>query len=156
MITLFPGRACDISFRTTTPEGVAVLTDKNSAGAEADSKILLRTGRKSYYLTVSIIPNHDLRFRDTITTYGPVNSQSGRYQKISDNRYRLHKALGTSKAKWSLPATVLSVASAAGASIKAAQHSGCSGLGCVSGVAWFLIALSGASAIFAWGKDNLS
>jgi len=160
-ITLFPGRACRISFRADVADGEAVVTEKNTIEAEVNSKILVQVGSKSYYLLVAKRTEiTDLANRDNVILHGTIQSETGRYRRISETRYRLSKALGSRKARASLVALFFSVALAAWASINAAQHSAssaqaCSGLRCVSTGTWILIGLSAGAAIFGWFKDNV-
>lgn len=160
-ITLFPGRDCSISFRADVADGEATVTEKNTINAEVNSKILVQVGSKSYYLLVAKTTKiTDLANRDNVILHGTSQSETGRYRRVSERRYRLSKALGSRKARASLFALCLSVALAAGASINAAQHGAssaqaCSGLQCVSTPTWILMGLSAVAAIFGWFKDNV-
>jgi hypothetical protein len=160
-ITLFPGRPCSISFRPTVAEGNAVLTGKNTIEAEAGSKIAVQVGGKTLYLTVVETMNiNDLANRDNVILHGPPQSTIGRFRRISENRYRLYRAMGTKKARISLVAILLSIGIAAATSINAAQHGAssaqaCSGLKCVTTPTWILMSFSAAAALFGWAKDNV-
>jgi hypothetical protein len=158
---IFPGRACEVTFRPTILDGTAILTNKNTANAVEGSKIRITTGGKHYYLSVSIVPSQSDAARDNIQVKGPNGTSAGQFEVISGFQYKLYKALEVQKARYSLIATTLSVLSAAGAAINSAQHSSsvvvpCTGLRCVTPVSWVLIGISAASAIFSWWKDNIA
>lgn len=160
-ITLFPGRPCSISFRPTVAAGEAILTEKNTINAEAGSKIIVQTGGKTHFLTVAATTQiNDLANRDNVILHGASQSATGRFRPVSEARYRLHKAMGTSKARFSLAAILLSIGIGAGTSINAAQHSAssaqaCTGLGCVTTPTWILMGCSAAAALVAWIRDNI-
>ena len=158
---LFPGRACEVTFRPTVPDGTAILTDKNTADAVEGSKVRIIAGGKTYHLSVSVVPSQNNAARDNIQVKGPNATLAGQFEVISDLRYKLYKALEIPKARYSLIATSLSILSAAGAAINSAQHASsvvtpCTGLHCVTPVSWLLIGISAASAIFSWWKDNVA
>lgn len=161
LINLFPGRECRISFRPDVADGDAILTGDNTINAQKDSKILIQVGSKNYYLNVAKTTKiTELANRDNVILHGAVQSETGRFRRISETRYRLHKAMGSTKARTSFVALLLSVLLAAGASVNAAQHGAsaaqaCSGLRCVSNFTWILMGLSAVSAIFGWFKDNV-
>jgi len=160
-ITLFPGRGCSIAFRSTVAQGEAVLTEKNTINAEVGSKIVVQVGNKAYYLTVASLTNiNNLANRDNIILHGATQTATGRFRRISETRYRLYKAMGTSKARISLVAILLSVGIGAATSINASQHGAssaqpCTGFGCVTTPTWILMSFSAAAALFGWAKDNV-
>lgn len=160
-ITLFPGRACRISFRPDVADGEVVLTDKNTINAEPGSKIVVRIGSKKYFLTVAKTTTiHDLINRDNIILHGTTQSETGRFAHVSETRYRLYKAMGTRKARISLFAILLSVGLGAATSINASQHGAssaqaCTGFKCVTTPTWILMAFAAGSGLFGWAKDNV-
>lgn len=161
LTTLFPGRACSISFRPTVAEGEAILTDQNTINAETGSKILVQIGSKVYFLTVAGTTKiNDLINRDNVIVHGTIQTATGRFRRVSETRYRLYKAMGTKKARISLVAILLSIGIAAATSVNAAQHGAssaqaCTGLRCVTTPTWILMGFSAAAALFGWAKDNV-
>lgn len=161
LTTLFPGRACRISFRADVPEGEAVLTEKNTINAEPGSKIVVRIGSRKYLLTVARTTTiNDLNNRDNVILHGAMQSATGRFAPVSETRYRLYKAMGTRKARISLFAILLSVGLGTATSINASQHGpsssqACTGLKCVTTPTWILMGFAAASGLFGWAKDNV-
>lgn len=160
-ITLFPGRSCRVSFRPTVAVGEAILTDQNTINAEPDSKIIVQIGGKSHYVVVVATTQiNNLANRDNVILHGAMQNATGRFRRISEARYRLNKAFGTRKAQVSFLAIIISIGAGAFGSINAAQHAAssaqaCTGLKCVTTPTWFLMALSAASALVAWTRDNI-
>jgi hypothetical protein len=161
LTSIFPGRPCSVSFRPTVAEGEAVLTEKNTINAEVGSKITVQIGSKTHYLTVVATTQIvNLANRDNVILHGTVQAVTGRFRRISENRYRFYRALGTRKARLSLAAILLSIGLAAATSINAAQHGAssaqaCTGLKCVTTPTWILMGFSAAAALFGWAKDNV-
>ena len=160
-ITLFPGRSCRVSFRPTVAVGEAILTDQNTINAEPGSKIIVQIGGKSHHVAVVATTKiHDLANRDNVILHGAMQNATGRFRRISETRYRLNKAMGTPKARFSLAAILISIVLGAGTSINASQHGAssaqaCTGLRCVTTPTWFLMAGSAAAALVAWTRDNI-
>lgn len=158
---IFPGRACEVSFRPSVAEGEVILTAKNSVPAVAGAHLRVTVEGKRYYLTATIVAAGSPDAYDNIQIRGPVATKDGRMELVSERRFKLHKALHTPKSRASLFATILSVLSAAGAAVNSAQHAStvviaCTGLRCVSPISWLLVILSAISAGVAWWKDNLT
>jgi hypothetical protein len=149
------GQECYVSVRSEVPAGSARLTKKNSLRLEEGAKIRILVSRKTLYLTViKRVECSEDKDKDNITIGDAIGGDArGFYKKVSGRTFALHKAWGTRKARWSGGATIVSITSAAGASIYASMKD-CQGLGCVSRWTWVLIGLSALASAFSWIKDN--
>lgn len=154
------GQACDVSVRPNeVPVGFARLTNRNSLRLEENAKIRVKVGGNTLFLRV-MKPSSctDDRDRDNITIGQPIGGErKGFYKPISSTTFSLHKAWGTKKAKWSVGAVFVSIASATAASISAATkdcHYGVRCVGEIRVVTWALVALAALASIIAWCKDN--
>jgi hypothetical protein len=154
-----PGNECIVTGRTSSPAGIAILTDENSLGLHKGDKVRITVTGEKHILEVGALTEcTNAANKDHITIHSDTNTQgrSGQYQKIRDTAWFQKKVWGSKKARWSIIGTLLSIASAAGASINASMKTGCSNLHCVTPVTWTLIAISAIAALYAWAKDNLS
>jgi hypothetical protein len=150
---------CTVYGRKDVKSGTAILTEKNSVGAQSGSKIILIVGDKEFHLAVwtLVVGDEDSKDHITVSTEdGLSGAVSGVYRLIPDSDYNRAKVVGTKKARAGLVYLVLSILSAAGASIAASQKDGCSGLGCVKGYTWLLMVVSACLAATSWYKDNLA
>ncbi|HEY2119867.1 MAG TPA: hypothetical protein VGH37_11830 [Candidatus Acidoferrum sp.] len=78
------------------------------------------------------------------------------YWKGSGGKYIARQMFGTSKAKWSLGTTALTIFGACGAAVNSAQSATCSGIHCVTPFSQFLLAVAAIAALVGWGKENFS
>jgi hypothetical protein len=150
------GQECYVSVRPSeVPPGSARLTEKNSLRLEEGAKIRIIVSGKTLYLTViKRVECSEDKDKDNITIGDAIGGDAGGlYKKVSARTFAWHKAWGTKKARWSAGATIVSIISAASASIYASMK-GCQGLGCVSRWTWVLIGLSALASTFSWIKDN--
>jgi len=151
------GQDCNVSSRPDqVPVGSARLTEKNSRGLEEGAKIRILVNGKPLYLTVIKLGACTLdRDKDNITIGDAIGGDTkGFYKKVSARTFAWHKAWGTRKARWSGRATIVSMISAAGASVYASMKDCHGGLACVKPVTWVLIGLSALASAFSWIKDN--
>jgi hypothetical protein len=169
MATLFTGDECWVRFTTGIDKATAQLQSTNKAGLKAGEK-------------VGILMNDRVRlFRVEIKDYKPddgeqlttqqiedlpktivLSDQIGRvefvsmYWKGSGWKFIARQMFGTSKAKWSLVTTALTIIGACGAAVNSAQSATCSGIHCVTPLSGILLAVAAIAALVGWGKENFS
>jgi hypothetical protein len=151
------GQECYVSSRPDqVPVGSARLTEKNSLRLQEGAKIRIVVSSKPVYLTVIKLAACALdKDKDNITIGDAMGGDTGGfYKKVSARTFAWHKAWGTRKARWSGKATIVSMISAAGASVYASMKDCHGGLGCVKPVTWVLIGLSALASALSWIKDN--
>jgi len=76
--------------------------------------------------------------------------------KGSSAKCLARQIFGTSKAKWSLGTTTLTIIGAFGAAVNSAQTATCSGIHCVTPFSRMLLGVSALAALVGWMKENLS
>jgi hypothetical protein len=154
------GQGCNVqSDPSQVAPGKAILTDKNTLNVHGGDKIRVKTASKTFFVVIErLAPIQDLRNRDNILLSSPLGSDTkGFYKRVSSGAFLLHKISGTNKVRWSIAATVISILSAAAASMAAASKDCHEGWGCIakiSPLSWSLIGIAALSSIVAWCKDN--
>jgi hypothetical protein len=162
--TLFTGDECWVRFTTGIAAETAKLQPNNKAGLKDGQKIgILFNGRirifkveiGSYQSEVESERLAGARIVLLSNQVGNADFESV-YWKGSGAKFFARRILGTSKAKWSLTTTTLTIIGACGAAVNSAQTATCSGLHCVTPLSRILLGVAALAAIVGWMKENLS
>jgi hypothetical protein len=169
MSTLMTGDQCWVRFAAGIDKAAAQLQSTNKAGLKAGEKIgilmndrvrLFKIEIKDYRPAdgVQLTPQQIEDLPKTIVLSDQIGNVEfvSTYWKGSGWRFIVRQVFGTSKAKWSLVTTALTIIGACGAAVNSAQSATCSGIHCVTPLSQFLLGVAAIAALVGWGKENFS